>query len=238
MRAKRLVIGVLLAGSALGFGLAGYHRWLERTEPGTDPESEQAGRAELPRGDGFPFPDDRGGRLLKQVLSPSEQPAPARRAGSAGPRPLSDPNRPPPELPLPLLQPEMPPLPAGPTARPPRLWLLPEDPPFARSAFDPVIPQELYLPAGRGVRLPSPNVEQMLPLPILAQPALSRSALDDPTAELSAAAALAAPLPPRTHPAPFLRLSLPDPFELRQAGPLAMLAIDHVPAGTVPLPGR
>jgi hypothetical protein len=67
------------------------------------------------------------------------------------------------------------------------------------------------------VRHPGPEVNRPVPLPILAQPAPDRASLDDPTADLSAAAVQAAAPPPRTAPAPFLRLTLPDPFEPRNA---------------------
>ena len=43
------------------------------------------------------------------------------------------------------------------------------------------------------------------------------SSLDDPTADASLAAALAARMPERTVPAPFEKLAVPDPFENRQA---------------------
>src|SRR5262249_53072978 len=65
-------------------------------------------------------------------------------------------------------------------------------------------------------RLPSPDVNRPVALPPLAQPVLDRAALDDQTSAASLDAALAAPVPQRSAPAPFLRLTLPDPFEHRQ----------------------
>jgi hypothetical protein len=72
-------------------------------------------------------------------------------------------------------------------------------------------------PAGPRIRLPSADVNQPVPLPVLARSVPGRAPLDDPTADLSRAAAVAAPLPVRTQPLPFRRLNLPDPFELRDA---------------------
>jgi hypothetical protein len=54
-------------------------------------------------------------------------------------------------------------------------------------------------------------------VPVLAEVVPDRASLDSPTAEASAALAVAAPIAPRVKPAPFLRLSLPDPFENAQA---------------------
>jgi hypothetical protein len=73
----------------------------------------------------------------------------------------------------------------------------------------------LSFPAGKRTRLPSVDVNQPLPLPLLAQPVPDRAPLDDATGEASHTAALAAAPPRRGTPAPFLRLGLPDPFENR-----------------------
>jgi hypothetical protein len=78
------------------------------------------------------------------------------------------------------------------------------------------LPQSLSLPAGERVRAPSPDVNQPLPLPVLARPVSDRAPVEDVTGEASAAAALAATMPQRTTPAPFLKLSVPDPYEHRR----------------------
>jgi hypothetical protein len=72
------------------------------------------------------------------------------------------------------------------------------------------------LPVGQRVRIESVNVDEPIPLPLLARPALDQASLDDPTAEVSADAARSALIPARTTPAPFLKLSLPDPYERRR----------------------
>lgn len=69
--------------------------------------------------------------------------------------------------------------------------------------------------AGR-IRAPSPDVNQFIPLPILAQPISDRASLDDPTRDASTAAATAAPIPSRTRKAPFVKRTLPDPYDHRR----------------------
>ena len=64
------------------------------------------------------------------------------------------------------------------------------------------------------MRVETVDVNQPVPLPILAQPLADRVPVDDPTTTASMVAALAAIPPPRSQPTPFVRLSLPDPFEL------------------------
>src|SRR5262249_20708768 len=78
------------------------------------------------------------------------------------------------------------------------------------------LPQEASLPMTERVRVASADVHEPLPLPVLATPVIDRASLDDATGEASATAALAVILPPRTSPAPFLRLTVPDPYELRR----------------------
>lgn len=166
---------------------------------------------------GFPFPDDPGGKLLGELLRPSEAVTASGANISSGPRPLPPPSsidRPNPPLPLvqaPLPQPQLK-LPAPP------LWprSLPEDAPLTAYRAAPIVPQKPYLAGGAAVRIESPDVNQPVPLPILAQPVPDRASLDDATEFASKEAALAAAPPVRSTPTPFLRLSLPDPFELAQ----------------------
>jgi hypothetical protein len=62
------------------------------------------------------------------------------------------------------------------------------------------------------------DVNRAPPLaPLTPQPTPDRASLDDATADASSAAAVAAPLPQRLRPAPFLKMNLPDPFENRRA---------------------
>jgi hypothetical protein len=178
--------------------------------------------------DELALPPDKEGKLLVETLRPSEK-LPGRLPSEAvKPRRLSAaPGVEKPQLPPP------PPLPALPatmgessgqrplaaldqkgTAFRPRL--LPEEPPFSRHRIVLAQPESIKLPAGPRVRLASPDVNQPIPLPILAQPVRNRAPLNDPTLDVSLSAALAETVPGRTSPAPFLRLTLPDPFENRK----------------------
>ncbi len=81
---------------------------------------------------------------------------------------------------------------------------------------DPEPPQPRSFFVGDRIRLSSVDVNQPVPLPILAQPTQDRASLDDPTGDASAAAATAAAMPQRTNPVPYVRVTLPDPFANRQ----------------------
>jgi hypothetical protein len=71
-------------------------------------------------------------------------------------------------------------------------------------------------PVPARARLASRDVNKPVPLPVLATPA------PDPTGEISSAAAVAAPLPQRTRPAPFAKLTVPEPYENRTTARLAL----------------
>ena len=88
----------------------------------------------------------------------------------------------------------------------------------------------MKLPAGPKIGWPSQDVNQPIPLPILARQVTDRASLDDPSGEASLVAALAPTVPDRTTPAPFLKLNLPDPFEHRNAVRL------RTPLPEIPLP--
>src|SRR5262249_31939385 len=143
------------------------------------------------------------------------------------------------EASLPPLAPDLPRSAVTPSAPPARPRPLPEEPPLVRSFFDPLMPQALTLPAGAGVRLPSLALDRPPPLPILAQPQPDRASLEGPTAAFSVGAALAAPLPERSTPAPFIRLVIPDPFEHHQAlRGKTPPPEERVPPIAAPLPDR
>jgi hypothetical protein len=165
-------------------------------------------------GDGFHFPDDKGGRMLAKVLPPADTP-PAENVRSAPKRLPESAALEHPSVSLPPNQGQVPRLPADRKGPPLRPRPLPEELPPAVSWPKP--PRETQLPAGDRVRLPGPDVNQPVPLQVLAAPAPDRTALDDPTADFSFAAAQSGMVPPRQAPAPFVRVSLPDPFENRDA---------------------
>jgi hypothetical protein len=177
---------------------------------------ETAAGKEAAPGDTFPFPDDRGGKLLGEALAPPADVPP--------PGPLGVPRHfstaaavDAPRLPLPHDDPGIVRLPSPKPAGEFRPAPVPEPPPLVGDLSTPVPPEEPRLLAGDRVREPSEDVARPVPLPPLAQPAPDRASLDDPTAEASQAAAVAARLPQRATPAPPLRLSIPDPYENRRA---------------------
>lgn len=87
-------------------------------------------------------------------------------------------------------------------------------------------------------RVPSPDVNQPIPLPILAQPLSDRASLEDPTTSASTAAALTAPMPPRTRKAPFVNRTLPDPYERRRTTISVPEEPIEIPLGSPQTPRR
>jgi hypothetical protein len=167
---------------------------------------------EPPAPEPFAFPADQGGKLLERALKPADPPPLP--AAPAEPRPRPVPSaiaRP--EPPLPSSPAELARLPVGPPASVARPRPLPDEPPLTSRRDDPTPPERCPLPATAGVRLPSVDVTRPPALPPLAQPLPDREPLTDPTAFASRQAALAAPAPSRSAPAPFVREGLPDPFE-------------------------
>ena len=101
------------------------------------------------------------------------------------------------------------------------------DPAFAR------LPQR---PRVRQPGVPPPGAADVPPL---ARQVVDRAALDDPTAEIAAVRAVFTALPLPATPAWFLRLGIPDPFEL--AGHLRGKTGSDAELGTKPVnvpPGR
>jgi len=162
----------------------------------------------------FRFPEDRGGALLAKVLPPDVPHTPLERSTEPRRLPGSD-SLESPSLPLSPPPLAMPRLPAGTGAKPlrPRL-VLPET--FGGVPSEPRLPQAMSLPAGELTRVPSVDVNKPIPLPILGQPLSDRAPIEDVTVEASSAAAIAATMPLRTQPTPFVRNNLPDPFEFRR----------------------
>jgi hypothetical protein len=106
----------------------------------------------------------------------------------------------------------------------------------ATAAFHPQAPTPQKPPADGLIKVPSPDLNQPVPLPVLARPLPDRGPLGDPTPDISIAAALAGSVPQRTVPAPFLRLNLPDPFEhVQPVGPRGAAEEESLPP---PVPPR
>jgi hypothetical protein len=97
------------------------------------------------------------------------------------------------------------------------------------------VPERRELPAGELAYVPSVSLSGPLPLPMLASPVRESFSSDDATTDFSLAAALAATPPARSNPAPFLRLTIPDPFENHPAARLSTeLPEPSVPVTTTP----
>jgi hypothetical protein len=223
---RHALFGIALPLAGLLLALAGCHRTSVTISPGEAVAAEEKARPAAqdappeaakpePAGDGFHFPDDDGGELLGKLLTPRVKAGPGDDA--AGPHRFPGPPAvEAPRLPLPPAQPEPARLPAEKAPVLTRPAPPPEGTPLLSYYGTPEPPEPPRLPAGERVRLPSPDVNRPVPLPLLGQETPDRAPLDDPAAEASLAAALAAPLPQRTTPAPFLRLDVPDPFENRR----------------------
>jgi hypothetical protein len=172
--------------------------------------------------------------MLSKLLPPPEKAGQSIAPPPSPPRPLPAPARlEQPTLPLPPPQADAPHLVAyHPLALRPRP--APED--VSLSGVGPGWPP-MRLPAGDPVRVASPNIHQPLPLPVLAQPVNDRAPFDDTAADLSVAAAQAAKAPPRSAPAPFLKVTRPEPFE-NWLPPVAGPPEDVTPSSPAPRPPR
>jgi len=168
----------------------------------------------------FHFPDDRGGKLLADELSPSETKAkPAERDSRQvqlpTPESLEHIN-----LRLPPIQAASP-RPAVETSLPmTRKTALPEELPLYAHRAESASPERTELPAGERVRVPLPLLNEPIPLPYVAEKVKEPATVDDGPNDFSLAAALTPLSLRRDNPAPFLRLTIPDPFEYRSAARL------------------
>jgi hypothetical protein len=204
-----------------------------KSRPAVQEAPKEVGKAETAPGDGFPFPDDRGGELLGKLLTPTVKLPPDE--DRAGPRRFPRSAVVDAPTPLPSGQPDVARLPADKPPTPPRPGPVADGPPLADYLGTPRPPESERLLTGERTRLLSEDVNQPVPLPLLGQQTPDRAPLDDPTAEASLAAALAATMPQRTTPAPFLKLAVPDPFENRRAVRLATVPPeDQTPASASP----
>jgi hypothetical protein len=185
--------------------------------------------------DGFELPGDSGGKLLARLLSPratlTGELEERRPRSFPAPRSVALPSEP-----LPPSLPAVPSLPrtAGKGLRP---HLVLDE---ILDDIDDPIPPEVYTfsPGPRTSALESGSSDAS-ELPALATAVPDRVPVEDVTVEASTAAALAAAMPVRQSLAPFLRLTVPDPYEHRRTvGPPAP-ADDHQPHTTSPqTPGR
>jgi hypothetical protein len=189
-------------------------------------------KPETPEDPSFRFPDDHAGTLLAKVLPPSEPPRVVERTTQPRPHPGAQ-RVEAPGLPL-SSHTELPHV-AIASKQAPQPHLVMEEVFFITHA-ETLLPAAVALEAAARVRVPSVDVNQPIPLPILAKPASDRAPLDDATIEASNAAALSGTVPARTKPAPFLKLTLPDPFENRKPVAPPVTQMEDVPNTTPRLP--
>jgi hypothetical protein len=198
----------------------------QQAASGDNASQGDAGKDAAGAGDGFRFPSDHGGQLLGKLLPPSgkvspveDRPAPRRFPDSPAVRT--------PPVPVPPGADEVVRLPEPRPAQPARPGPVPEALPLLGYRETPQPPEANSLTAGELVRAPSSDVNRPMPLPLLGALAPDRVPLDDPTSDQSVAAALAGQMPDRTTPAPFLKLTLPDPFENRQTVRLRTMPVEE-----------
>jgi hypothetical protein len=184
---------------------------------------------------GFRFPEDHAGALLAKTLPPSELRPVIERTTEPRQRPGS-PRVESPSLPLPPCHTDL-----------PRVVIVSKHTtqphPLMEEAFflthaDALLPTAIVLEAAERVRVPSVDVNKPMPLPILAKPLSDRALFDDVTTDASNAAALSGTMPTRTTPAPFLKLTVPDPFENRKPVAPPVTQSEDVPNTTPTLPKR
>jgi hypothetical protein len=198
------------------------------------PEADRAGAAEvarpreierLPPGDGaefkadpdapmFRFPDDAGGAILTKLLPPTELRGPLNEPNPGPRRLLPPPGLESPAHPLPPTQAPLPRMAGERNRAPLRPRLIAEE--TLAGLRDPVPPHSQSFYSGVRTRIDSPDPSRPPPLPPLGQPVPDRASLDDATGDASAAAAVAAPTAGRVGPAPYQKVSLPDPFEFHR----------------------
>jgi hypothetical protein len=165
------------------------------------------------KGEGFSFPNDKGGKVVGDFLRPASKSL----ADEPGKKRLSGPaflERP--EIAAPIYKGLPPKVAIKDGGKPVRPKPAAEGIPLSGFFGDPQLPVVVKLQGTALVKWPMPDPNQPVPLPILAQPKSERAPLTDPTADASTDAALSGTIPVRDNPAPFLRVNLPDPFENRQ----------------------
>jgi hypothetical protein len=252
MRTRFTFCGLLLVSSVLPFQMAGLpalppdgkDQRKATNEAGKTQQTDRKAasdvvvRASAPEMPLVPyrFPEDRGGRLLSRLLAPPERLPPLEGSG-----PVSRP------VPKAIESPTLPlPAPAAPIrslpASPGRGVLFPRlrtpEPALGGTTVTGSLPAVTTFSTGDLIRAPSIDVNQPVDLPLLSRPLPDRAPLTDPTLTVSRATALSAAPPARTEPAPYVRFTLPDPFENRDTVRLRMPNVEAVPGNLSSRPVR
>jgi hypothetical protein len=184
----------------------------------------------------LPFPTDRGAQAVLNALAPAPSSSPPLLKPQTGPKPrISDVERG--ELPASKVSVKVPSLPV---AKAPPVKLTP---PAER--LNPDLGQAVLIDPAQVKLAPNPPTFRPVPqppklgaddLPQLSRRVDDRASLEDPTAELSAGRIINTPLPMPMIQIGFLKVSIPDPFELVEQlrGPIPGPEFGEKPANVPP----
>lgn len=160
----------------------------------------------------FEYPADLGGKAVVKAVTPSLAP-PAAEKTSPAPKPRTPPARVVDPDPVAVAKyvppPVLPPKPPESRPTPP-----PERVPHDLGYLADAVPERPTFPVKPGITQRAADVKVPPALPILGRPATDRVSLDDPTAEPGNQAIVAPLVRVGLLPAAFLKVALPDPFEL------------------------
>jgi hypothetical protein len=170
--------------------------------------------ADDPKSEPFRFGEDRGGKILAQLLPPSLPPSREHfsKQSTRGAAAIEQP-----AIPTAMISVNVPRLVIKQSSRDEKPGSIGESTPLTEYRSQPRLPQEPTFWIAEKVRVPSPDVNQAMPLPILGKPVPDRASLEDASLESSHVASLAGVMPVRTIAAPYMRFTIPNPFEHREA---------------------
>jgi hypothetical protein len=196
-------------------------------------------RAEAPAGPEAPFrlPADAAGKLLGKVLPPTPRPGKLDNPTRRTPPPVPQPRFADPTLALPAVTPDLPRLPGVVKKAPVRPEFVQAEA-LEESFLEPQVPRQPAFATGKRTHVPSEDAALPPPLQVLATPVPDRVSLEDATMDASTGAAVAAVLPERTAPAPYQRMTVPEPFENRRALTLSIPEERTEPASEGPRPPK
>jgi hypothetical protein len=103
---------------------------------------------------------------------------------------------------------------------------------------DPEVPSRPSFVTDKRIHVPSEDAALPPPLPVLGLTMPDRVSLEDATMEVSTSAALSAAMPVRQTPAPYQRMTVPDPYENRLPLTLSVPAEVSSPAADTTRPGK
>ncbi|MBN9118828.1 MAG: hypothetical protein J0I06_06660 [Planctomycetes bacterium] len=181
--------------------------------PRPQPPAPQPAPKPEPPPPAFAFPADRTGTALARVVAPDvTRPLPAERFGAA-PKPRTVPAR--------VLEPDapattshtLPPL-LPPKPAPAKPGAPPEKVPLVLGALADGGPARPVLPVAAVVTERARDTNLPPPAPVLGRPLNDRASLDDPTGELGNAEVVAGVVKVPPAPSGFVKVAVPDPFEL------------------------